>query len=126
MLSGGLVFLAVLADRSFGLRVGRRQWAGSIVTGVGLTVIAITAGTHTSALRDYSLAALIAVECGVFVLGLALIRISRRDGRGSAAQGLLLGVASGVLFGVSDIVLKYLTGGLEKVCPVNDGKRRLA
>jgi drug/metabolite transporter (DMT)-like permease len=112
VLSGGLVFLAVLADRYFGLRLGRRQWAGLIVTGVGLAVIAITGGTHTSALRDYSLAALIAVECGVFVLGLALIRISMRGGLGSAAQGLLLGVASGVLFGVSDIALKYLTGAL--------------
>src|SRR4029077_13624011 len=29
-----------------------------------------------------------------------------------AAQGLLLGVAAGVLFGVSDIALKYLTGAL--------------
>jgi hypothetical protein len=112
VLSGGLVFLAVLADRYFGLRLGRRQWAGLIVTGVGLAVIAITGGTHSSALRDYSLAALIAVECGVFVIGLALIRISMRGGLGSAAQGLLLGVASGVLFGVSDIALKYLTGAL--------------
>jgi hypothetical protein len=75
-------------------------------------VIAITGGAHTSALRHYSLAALIAVECGVFALGVALIRISMRDSFGEARQGLLLGVASGVLFGVSDIALKYLTGAL--------------
>jgi drug/metabolite transporter (DMT)-like permease len=112
VLSGGLVFLAVLAERYFGFRLGRRQWAGLIVTGGGLAVIAITGGSHTSALRHYSLAALIAVECGVFGLGVALIRISMRDGFGTAAQGLLLGVASGVLFGVSDIALKYLTGAL--------------
>jgi hypothetical protein len=112
VLSGGLVFLAVLAERYFGFRLGRRQWAGLIVTGGGLAVIAITGGAHTSALRHYSLAALIAVECGVFGLGVALIRISMRGGFGTAAQGLLLGVASGVLFGVSDIALKYLTGAL--------------
>jgi drug/metabolite transporter (DMT)-like permease len=112
VLSGGLVFLAVLADRYFGLRLGRRQWAGLLVTGAGLAVIAVTGGAHTSALRHYSLAALIAVECGVFVLGVALIRISMRDRFGPAAEGLLLGVASGVLFGVSDIALKYLTGAL--------------
>ena len=112
VLSGGLVFLAVLADRYFGLRLGRRQWAGLLVTGAGLAVIAVTGGAHTSALRHYSLAALIAVECGVFVLGVALIRISMRDRFGQAAEGLLLGVASGVLFGVSDIALKYLTGAL--------------
>jgi drug/metabolite transporter (DMT)-like permease len=112
VLSGGLVFLAVLADRYFGLRLGRRQWAGLLVTGAGLAVIAVTGGAHTSALRHYSLAALIAVECGVFVLGVALIRISMRDRFGPASEGLLLGVASGVLFGVSDIALKYLTGAL--------------
>ena len=66
----------------------------------------------TSALRHYSLAVLIAVECGVFALGAALIRISMRDSLGPAARGLLLGVAAGVLFAVSDIALKYLTGAL--------------
>src|SRR5207248_2987168 len=112
VLSGGLVFLAVLAERYFGFHLGRRQWAGVIVTAFGLAVIAVTGGSHTSALRHYSLAALIAVECGVFALGAALIRISMRDSLGRAARGLLLGVAAGVLFGVSDIALKYLTGAL--------------
>ena len=112
VLSGGLVFLAVLAERYFGFRLGRRQWAGVIITAAGLAVIAITGGAHTSALRHYSLAALIAVECGVFALGAALIRISMRGSLGPAAQGLLLGVAAGVLFGVSDIALKYLTEAL--------------
>src|SRR5436309_3227459 len=112
VLSGGLVFLAVLAERYFGFRLGRRQWAGVIVTAVGLAVIAITGGSHTSALRHYSLAALIAVECRVFALGAALIRISMRGSLGPAARGLLLGVAAGVLFGVSDIALKYLTEAL--------------
>jgi len=43
VLSGGLVFLAVLAERYFGFRLGRRQWAGVIITAAGLSVIAITA-----------------------------------------------------------------------------------
>jgi drug/metabolite transporter (DMT)-like permease len=112
VLSGGLIFLAVLAERYFGFRLERRQWTGLIITATGLAVIAITGGSHTSALRHYSLAALIAVECGVFGLGVVLIRISMRGGLGPAAQGLLLGVAAGVLFGVSDIALKYLTGAV--------------
>jgi drug/metabolite transporter (DMT)-like permease len=112
VLSGGLVFLAVLAERYFGYRLGRRQWGGVIITAAGLVVIGLTGGSHTSALRHYSLAALIAVECGVFVLGAALIRISMRGSLLPASQGLLLGVAAGVLFGVSDIALKYLTGAL--------------
>jgi hypothetical protein len=97
----------------FGFRLGRRQWIGVIVTAAGLAVIGLTGGSHTSALRHYSLAALIAVECGVFALGAALIRISMRGRLGPAAQGLLLGVAAGVLFGVSDIALKYLTRALQ-------------
>ena len=82
------------------------------MTAVGLAVIAVTGGSHSSAVRHYSLAALIAVECGVFALGVALIRLSMRGSVGPAAQGLLLAVAAGVLFGVSDIALKYLTGAL--------------
>src|ERR1700747_2944367 len=108
VLSGGLVFLAVFAERYFGFHLGRRQWTGVIVTAVGLAVIAITGGSHTSALRHYSLAALIAVECAVFALGAGLIRISMRASLGPGAQGLLLGVAAGVLFGVSDLALQDL------------------
>ena len=112
VLAGGLVFLGVLAERYFGFHLGRRQWAGVIITAFGLAVIAITGGQHTSAVRHYSLAALIAVECGVFALGAALIGLSMHGSVGPAAEGLLLGVAAGVLFGVSDIALKYLTEAL--------------
>ena len=44
VLSGGLVFLAVFAERFFGFRLGRRQWAGVIVTAAGLAVIGLTSG----------------------------------------------------------------------------------
>ena len=119
VLSGGLVFLAVLAERYFGFQLGRRQWACVIVTAFGLAVIAVTGGSHTSALRHYSLAALVAVECGVFTLGAALIMVSMHGSLNPATKGLLLGVAAGVLFGVSDIALKYLTealhGGLQGI-----------
>ena len=113
VLSGGLVFLGVLAERYFGFHLGRWQWAGMTITAFGLAVIAITGGRHTNAVRHYSPAALIAVECGVFALGAALIGISMHGRVDPAAEGLLLGVASGVLFGVSDIALKYLTEALQ-------------
>ena len=112
VLSGGLVFLAVLAERYFGFRLGRRQWVGVLITAVGLVIIGVTSGRHADAVRRYSLAALIAVECGVLAFGAALIRIAMRRGLAPATQGLLLGVAAGVLFGVSDIALKYLTGAV--------------
>ncbi len=94
--------VAVLAERYFGLQLGRRPWTGVIVTAIGLTLIAITGGSHTSALRHYSLAALIAVECGVFALGAALIRVPMRSSIALATEGLMLGVAAGVVFGARD------------------------
>lgn len=54
VISGGLVFLEVLAERYFGFQLGRRQWAGVTVTAAGLAVIAITGVSHTSTLRHYS------------------------------------------------------------------------
>src|SRR2546421_5411844 len=51
VLSGGLVFLAVLAERYFGFHLGRRQLAGGIVTAFGLAGRAVTGESHTRAVR---------------------------------------------------------------------------
>ena len=108
VLSGGLVFLAVFAERFFGFRLGRRQWVGVTITAAGLVVIGLTGGGANDTERA-SLAALIAVEGAIFALGAALIRISTRRHLLPRAEGLLLGAAAGALFGVSDVALKYLT-----------------
>ena len=42
VISAGLVFLAVLADRVFGFNVGPRQWVGVCMTALGLALLAIT------------------------------------------------------------------------------------
>jgi uncharacterized membrane protein len=68
ILSGGLVFLAVLAERFFGFRLARRQWVGVTITAAGLAMIGLTA----------------------------------------TAEGPQRS-AAGVLFGVSDVAIKYLT-----------------
>jgi drug/metabolite transporter (DMT)-like permease len=52
VLSAGLVFLAVLAERFFGFHLGRRQWIGLFVTAVGLAIIGITQGRNPASLRD--------------------------------------------------------------------------
>jgi drug/metabolite transporter (DMT)-like permease len=108
VLSGGLVFLAVFAERFFGFSLGRRQWVGVTVTAAGLVVIGLTSGGADDPERA-SLAALIAVEGAIFALGAALVRISTRRHVLPRAEGLLLGAAAGALFGVSDIALKWLT-----------------
>jgi drug/metabolite transporter (DMT)-like permease len=108
VLSGGLVFLAVFAERFFGFRLGRRQWVGVTITAAGLVVIGLTGGGATDVERA-SLGALIAVEGAIFALGAVLVRISTRRHMRPRGEGLLLGAAAGALFGVSDIALKYLT-----------------
>jgi drug/metabolite transporter (DMT)-like permease len=107
ILSGGLVFLAVLAERWFGFHLGRRQWAGVGLTAVGLAVIGLT--TTSEGPQRSSLAALIAVEGAILALGVGLVRISTRRAIEHRGEALLLATAAGVLFGVSDVAIKYLT-----------------
>lgn len=107
VLSGGLVFLAVLAERFFGLHLGRRQWAGVTLTAAGLAVIGLTATSEGP--QRSSLGALIAVETSILAIGVGLVRISTRRDVQQRGEALLLAVAAGVLFGVSDVAIKYLT-----------------
>jgi drug/metabolite transporter (DMT)-like permease len=112
VLSGGLVFLAVLAERYFGFHLGRRQWIGLLITALGLFVIGVTSGSQEGEAPDYAPAALIAVECAVLVCASGLAILSGRLSALRAWEGMLLGVAAGALFGVSDIALKYLTNAV--------------
>ena len=107
VLSGGLVFLAVLAERFFGFHLGRRQWAGVTITAAGLVVIGLTSTAEGP--QRTSLAGLIAVESAILVLGIGLVRISTRRRLPDRGEALLLATAAGVLFGVSDVAMKYLT-----------------
>jgi drug/metabolite transporter (DMT)-like permease len=107
ILSGGLVFLAVFAERFFGFHLGRRQWAGMTLTAAGLAVIGLTASAEGP--QRSSLAALIAVESAILAIGVGLVRISTRRKIEYHGEALLLATAAGVLFGVSDVAIKYLT-----------------
>jgi drug/metabolite transporter (DMT)-like permease len=108
VLSGGLVFLAVLAERYFGFHLGRQEWLGVTITAAGLAVIGLTGGGAIRPQRA-DLAALIAVESAVFAVGAGLLAISALRRVLARAEGLLLGLAAGALFGVSDVAIKYLT-----------------
>ena len=122
VLSAGLVFLAVLAERFFGFHLGRRQWTGLVITAAGLAIIGITQGAQPSEPPGYALAALISIECGVLLLATGLAVMAGRLRVLQAREGLLLGAAAGALFGISDIALKFLThavrgGVLELISP---------
>jgi drug/metabolite transporter (DMT)-like permease len=108
VLSGGLVFLAVFAERFFGFRLGRRQWLGLAITAAGLVVIGLTGGGAEDSQRA-SLSALIAIEGAIFAIVAALVRVSTRRRVLARAEGLLLGAAAGALWSISDVAIKWLT-----------------
>jgi drug/metabolite transporter (DMT)-like permease len=108
VLSTGVVILAVLGDRLFGCRVSPRQWAGAGMTALGLLLLVVTLpreGTHAA----FAAPALVAFEAGMLALGTLLVAAPRL-GTPTHHHGAVLGAAAGVLFGVSDVAVKALTG----------------
>jgi hypothetical protein len=109
VLAGGVVMLAVLAERVFGLSVGPRQWGGLVLTATGLVLLGVTLPGVHGAQSNYSLTGMIAFEAGLLVVGVLLI-MGPRIGAPGHHHGVMLGAASGILFGVSDIAIKAITG----------------
>jgi len=110
VLAGGVVLLAVMAERLFGLSVGPRQWAGVGCTAAGLILLGLTLPHSGSAHSNFSSAGMIAFEGGLIGLGAMLICGPHLGAGNEEHHGVMLGAASGVLFGVSDIAIKALTG----------------
>jgi drug/metabolite transporter (DMT)-like permease len=110
VISGGLVFLTVMAERFFGCTVGTRQWAGVGLTALGLVLLAATLPHGGGAHANYSLAAMIAFESALLALGTFLV-LSPKLGS-HEHHGVMLGTAAGILFGVSDVAIKALTGSV--------------
>jgi drug/metabolite transporter (DMT)-like permease len=111
VISGGLVFLTVLAERVFGFEVGPRQWLGVGLTAVGLALLAVTLPAGVDANSGYSVAGMVAFEAGLLAVGMLLV-LSPRFGAPHEHHGVLLGAAAGILFGVSDVAIKALTGSV--------------
>jgi drug/metabolite transporter (DMT)-like permease len=109
VLSGGLVLLAVMADRLFGFSVGRRQWWGLALTAVGLILLGITLPHSEGSYASYSGPVLAAFEAGLLGLGALLIVGPRLGGR-AEHHGVMLAAAAGILFGVCNVGVKALTG----------------
>ena len=109
VLSTGVVMLAVMAERLFGFKVGMRQWIGVGMTAAGLFLLVVTLPASSGAHSSYSLAGMIAFESAMLVIG-ALLITGPRFGAPDHHHGVMLGGAAGVLFGVSDVAIKALTG----------------
>ena len=109
VICGGLVMLAVLAERVFGFKVGRRQWLGVGFTAIGLALLAITLPTAGGSHASYSTAGMIIFESGLLGAGILLVLFPKL-GAPTHHHGVVLGTAAGILFGVSDVAIKALTG----------------
>lgn len=110
-IAAGLVFLTVLADRLFHLRVSRREWLGVWLAAAGVAALTLTldGGVHEahSEHATGTLALYIAVSAG---LGVAAALGARRVANG----GVLLGASAGLLWGASDVAIKALSDDLEE------------
>ncbi len=116
VLAGGVVMLAVIAERMFGIRTGRRQWMGLGLTAVGLALLGFTLPAMHGAHSRFSLPGMIAFEAGLVVVGTLLI-VGPRIGAPAEHHGYMLGAASGILFGVSDIAIKAISGEIARAGP---------
>jgi drug/metabolite transporter (DMT)-like permease len=109
VLSGGVVLIAVMADRIFGFEVGRRQWWGLAFTAVGLILLGFTMPQPHGSHSAFSLAAMVGFEAGLFGVG-GLLILGPRAGAPAEHHGVMLAAASGILFGVCNVAVKALTG----------------
>ena len=111
VLAGGVVTLAIMAERAFGLKIGPRQWLGLGMTAAGLVLLGISLPAVHGAHSRFSVPGMIAFEGVLIVLG-ALLIMGPRIGAKEHHHGVMLGGAAGILFGVSDVALKALTGAV--------------
>jgi hypothetical protein len=108
VISGGLVLLGVLAERFFGFELGGRQWLGLVLVAGGMAFLAGTTGS-TGRHSEYGVVAIAAFEVGAAALAVACV-LACRAGRLCEYDGILLGAAAGLLFGLSDVSIKAVTG----------------
>jgi drug/metabolite transporter (DMT)-like permease len=109
VLAGGVVLLAVMAERIFGLTIGRRQWVGLGLTALGLMMLGVTLPAEHGAHSQFSLPGMISFEAGLIGAGMLLI-MGPRIGARHEHHGFMLGAAAGILFGVSDVAIKAISG----------------
>lgn len=111
ILAGGAVTLAVLSQRLFGDRVGRRQWLALTVGAVGLVLLVVTLPRFHGSDSHFSMAAILGFEGGLVLLA-AAIAIGHRSERLTARRGVLRAILAGLLFALAGIAIKALTGGV--------------
>jgi hypothetical protein len=109
VLAGGMVLLAIMAEQMLGCHIGRRQWLGLALTAFGLMLLGFTLPATHGAHSHASTPGMIAFETVLIAAG-GLLIMGPRMGAPAEHHGYMLGAASGILFGVSDVAIKAISG----------------
>lgn len=113
VLAGGLVVLAVVAERFFGFELERRQWLGLLLTALGLAMLAVTGESRSGQeSANYSVIAMLVFEAALASIGVALV-VSCNRGHTKSHHGILLGLAAGLLFTTTHVAVKALSGKID-------------
>jgi hypothetical protein len=109
VMATGIVVLGVMAERVFGWPVTRRQRVGVALTALGLVALALSVPDLRGAHSSFRAGPMVAFDLAL--LGASgLLLLASRVGRLRGHDGALIGAASGVLFGLSDLGVKALYG----------------
>ena len=109
VLAGGMVMLAIMAEQMLGCRVCRRQWVGLALTAFGLMLLGFTLPAAHGADSHFSIPGIIGFETVLIAAG-GLLIMGPSMGAPAEHHGYMLGAAAGILFGVSDVAIKAMTG----------------
>lgn len=109
VLAGGIVLLAIMAEQMLGCRIGRRQWVGLALTALGLMLLGFTLPAAHGADSHFSIPGMVGFEAALIAVG-ALLIMGPSMGAPKEHHGYMLGAASGILFGVSDVAIKAISG----------------
>ncbi len=112
VLASGVALVAVMADKIFGLQVGRRQWWGLALTALGLALLALTMPSSIGPHASYSGAQMAIFEAVLLAVGVVLIVGPRAAGARTEHHGVALAAAAGIMFGACNVSVKALTGML--------------
>src|SRR5436190_7619047 len=109
VIAGGLVLLAVTADRLFAHQVTRREWIGVALAALGLAFLAATLeGDGHSAHSHYEAARLVPWVAGLSVAATLVAAVGANGRR----VGAVLGASAGLYWAASDTSIKALSGHL--------------
>src|SRR5215207_5009052 len=113
VLSTGVVVLAVMAERLFGFKVGRRQWLGVAMTAAGLVLLVITLPAQSGSHSSFSVAGMISFEAGVLAPWLLVTIVASVVAFYASARGLQDGEAVPVIASTSTAAnVSTILGGI--------------